>query len=86
MNRVGCLRRLSISLQSCSKYRWGPNDVIPPHIPKVDRKDESVNVPGVVANHRMRNGPVSRRKYLERGAATDYGATMTVRWPSNVEK
>lgn len=83
MNRVGCLRRLSVSLQSSSKYRWGPNDITAPHIPKVDRKDESSNVPGIVANHRMRNGPVSRRRYLERGAVTDYGASMTVSWPCN---
>jgi len=80
MNRVGCLRRLSVSLQNSSKYRWGPNDITPPHIPNVDRRDESSNVPGIVANHRMRHGPVSRRRYLERGAATDYGATMTAEY------
>ena len=79
MSRICSLRRLSVTPICGSRYRWGPNDLTVPAIPNMGRQQESKNLPSLQANHRMAEGPRTRRKYLERGAVTDYGATMTVR-------
>ena len=68
--------RFSILRQS--PYRWGPADLKVPHVPQVNRAVQSHNVAGMTSNHRMKEGSIARRRFLERGAATDYGAQMTV--------
>lgn len=69
---------MRFSLLRQSAYRWGPGDLKVPHVPKLDRQVESHNVAGLQSNHRMKEGSIARRRFLERGAVTDYGAKMTV--------
>ena len=71
-------RPLSQSVRVESKYRWGRHDLALPKFPKQDQLGQ--NIMRVEGNHRLRleSIAVKQKRYLERGAAQDYSAEMTV--------
>ena len=81
LNRV---RFISMSHGLSSKYRWGPTDTELPIVPKdISKNVTKQNIPAVNANPNSMNFNLDEiqlgdRKYLNRGAATDHSAKMTV--------
>ena len=79
MDRLRYISRpLSTSLYRSSKYRWGEHDLALPKMPKQGRAGQ--NIIRVEGNHRLKleSIAVKQKRYLERGAAQDYSAEMTV--------
>jgi len=73
-----CRRALSLNAKTPSKYRYGPHDIIPKVVPKLDRADRARNIRATGENHNMRASAIAlqRRDFLQRGAAQDDFARM----------
>ena len=79
MDRLRYISRpLSTSIYTSSKYRWGKHDLAMPKLPKRDKVGQ--NIMRIEGNHRLKLEAmaVKQKRYLERGAAQDYSAEMTV--------
>ena len=71
-------RSLTVSLITCNKYRYGPQDCIPKRPPRTDQQHKAFNLRARGENHGMRTSAIeiSRRDFLQRGVAQDDFATM----------
>lgn len=71
-------RALSSSALRSSIYRYGPQDCIPKHVPRLDQSHKASNIRAMGENHGMRTRDIAkkRRDFLQRGVAQDDFARM----------